>query len=444
LQDPLRNILESYRVMAHYPLTFRQIFEGKSEWSDFMPWYYLLKSMAITIPIIVLSGFLLFFVFSKRILAGKDKLNYLFLLFTVIFPVLFVIVEKSNLYSSWRQFLFVYPGIILIASSGFDLLAETIKLRWMRWSIALVAALLIYHPLSFMIKNHPYEYIYYNELTGGLKGAYGNYETDYYFTSQTEASEWLSGYLEKKRPGEKIKVAATYSVSWLFRKHPEILTSWIRFEERSMTDWDYAIIVNRYIPPNQLKEGIWPPKDAIKVIYADKMPICAVIERKSTDDLLGYEALQTGRLSEAVQFFSDAVKDNDTDEMIFYNFGAALYKNGNKAEGEKALKKCLELNPEFELAILYLGNIARSEGRMDEAAAYYEKVIAANRKYYEAYVSLAELKMGKDTKGARKLLRECLTLNPRYKAAIIALGDTYRESDPGIARRYYEQAKKVN
>ena len=55
LQNPLTNILRSYRVMAHYPDTFRQIFEGKVEWSDYMPWYYLLKSMGITIPLIVLS-----------------------------------------------------------------------------------------------------------------------------------------------------------------------------------------------------------------------------------------------------------------------------------------------------------------------------------------------------------------------------------------------------
>ena len=66
LQSPVRNVLESYRVMAHFPDTFRQIFEGKVEWSDFMPWYYLLKSMSITIPLIVYRGFCLFFVILER------------------------------------------------------------------------------------------------------------------------------------------------------------------------------------------------------------------------------------------------------------------------------------------------------------------------------------------------------------------------------------------
>ena len=76
-QSPLSNVLESYRVMAHFPDTFRQLFEGKVEWSDFMPWYYLPKSMLITIPIVVISGFLLFFIFSKKVLQ-EGKSHYLF------------------------------------------------------------------------------------------------------------------------------------------------------------------------------------------------------------------------------------------------------------------------------------------------------------------------------------------------------------------------------
>jgi hypothetical protein len=56
LQSPVRNVLESYSVMEHFPDTFRQIFEGKVEWSDFMPWYYFLlfllfmKNQIFTVP----------------------------------------------------------------------------------------------------------------------------------------------------------------------------------------------------------------------------------------------------------------------------------------------------------------------------------------------------------------------------------------------------------
>jgi hypothetical protein len=444
LQDPLRNIVESYRIMSNYPVTFQQIFEGKVEWSDYMPWYYLLKSMAITIPLVVTVGLILFLYFSKRVISDSKWLPYLLVLFTVLFPMIFVIIQNSNLYSSWRQFLFVYPGIVFLSASGFNSLFASSRKRYFPLIITGVIAALSLHPLVYMIKNHPYEYIYYNELTGGIKGAYGKYELDYYFTSQREASEWLIGYLEKNNRTEGIKVRATYRVDWEFRNQPGIQTSWLRYEERSMVDWDYAIIVNRYIPPFQLLNGIFPPDNAIHVIRAGSVPVCAILERRTTEDLEGYIALKEGRYEASSAHFERAIEVNSSDEMIFYNFAGALYRTGRQQEADSVLKKGLELNPESDLILMYLGNIAKAEGRKGEAITYYERVIEANRKYFDAYVSLAELLTDSDMQRARHLLRDCLKMNPRFKPAINALGDTYLQTDPGIAKKYYDMASAIN
>ena len=173
LQDPIHNLWKSYRLMAQYPDTFRQLFEGKVEWSDFMPWYYLPEYLAITIPVIVLSGLILFFIFSKRIFSSKASFIYCCIVFSVLFPVIFVILEKSNLYSAWRQFLFIYPSIVLLSSIGFLQLFQLFKNRYLCWSLITLLALLSIHPFKFMIFNPEYSYIYYNQLVGGLKGAYG-------------------------------------------------------------------------------------------------------------------------------------------------------------------------------------------------------------------------------------------------------------------------------
>jgi tetratricopeptide (TPR) repeat protein len=444
LLSPLRNVLESYRIMAHFPGTFRQIFEGKVEWSDFMPWYYLSKSMIITIPLVVLTGFILFFLFAKNILKDRKGIYYIFLLFTFFFPLVFVIYENSNLYSSWRQFLFLYPAMVLIASTGFsELLVYFRNLKFIKWSFVLFILLMSYHPLKFMIQNHRYSYIYYNQLVGGLKGAYGNYETDYYYVSQTEAAEWLQGYLKEKKDSGRIKIKATYSVSWLFRKYPKIETSYFRYEERSLSDWDYAIVVNRYIPPFQLKNKIWPPANAIHIIYADEVPICAVLQRRSKDDLNGYNALNEGRNDDAVKYFKKTLQADNSDEMIFYNFATALYNAGKYNEADSALKEGLRLNPYFQPILMYLGNIAMSQKNNDAAIGYYEKVIKADRKYFEAYINLAQLLAEKDLKKARDLLRTCLTMNPSFKPAVMALADTYRASDPDIAKKYFDLANSL-
>lgn len=443
LQNPILNPFKSYQVMLQYPDTFRQLFEGKAEWSDFMPWYYLPEFMAITIPLVVLSGLVLFLIFSKRIFGGGKAFAYSCILFTIIFPVLFVLLEKSNLYSGWRHFLFIYPGIILLSAIGFLQLFRFIKSRYLAWGLVILLVVLSFDPVKFMIQNPQYSYIYYNQIVGGLKGAYTRYETDYYFVSLKEASEWLIKYLGEEKRHDPVKVRANFSVKWFFRNNPEIQNDYFRFEERSMYDWDYAIITNRYIPACQLRNKTWPPGNAIKVIYAAGVPVCAVLERKSKDDYWGYESFQNGNMKESVKFFEEALKINREDEMIFYNFASALIEDGQFERADSALKKCLELNPDFDLALMYLGNIAILKGSTDEAIGYYEKVISANRKYFDAYVELSKLIADKDVMKARDLLRSCLTMSPEYKPAIIALADTYRLSDPEVAKKYDDLANTI-
>lgn len=443
LQNPIVNPLKSYQVMLQYPDTFRQIFEGKVEWSDFMPWYYLPEYMAITIPIVVLTGLALFILFSKRIFSSGKAFSYSMLVFTIIFPIIFVILERSNLYSAWRHFLFIYPGIVLISSVGFFQLFQSIRKRYLLWIISVFFTLISLHPLKFMILNPAYSYIYYNQLVGGLNGAYSKYETDYYFVSLKEGSEWLIRYLKEKNIKGPVIVRANFSVNWFFRNHPEVQTGYFRNEERSQYDWDYAIITNRYIPVNQLINRIWPPENAIKVIYADKVPICAVLERRSKDDLLGYEALINGKPKEALKYFDQAIKKDNKDEMIYYNFASALFDDGQIEKADSALKKCLEINPDFDLALMFLGNIAKAQNRNKEAVEYYRNVIKVNRKYLEAYVELSGIIVKDDVVKARDLLVKCLNIDPQFKPAIIAMAETYRTSNPDVAKKYDELAKTI-
>jgi tetratricopeptide (TPR) repeat protein len=129
--------------------------------------------------------------------------------------------------------------------------------------------------------------------------------------------------------------------------------------------------------------------------------------------------------------------------MIYYNFATALFDDGQYEKADTALKKCLKINPDFDLALMYLGNIAASQNKTDEAVEYYEKVINSNRKYIEAYVELSKLIADKDVGKARSLLRTCLNLSPRYKPAIVELADTYRASDPEIAKKYDDLANSI-
>ena len=112
------------------------------------------------------------------------------------------------------------------------------------------------------------------------------------------------------------------------------------------------------------------------------MPVCVVLERRSKDDLKGYNALQKERTDEAINYFEKALKADKRDEMIFYNFAAALYNKGNYQKADSLLNAGLNINPDFEPILMYLGNIARSQDRTDEAILYYEKVIKRQQEVF--------------------------------------------------------------
>ena len=440
LLNPILNVWKSYVVMTRFPTTLQQLFEGKMEWSDLMPWYYLPKYMAITIPVIVFAGVAAFVVFSKKIITRENLFKYGFLWFSVLFPVIFVIYEKSNLYGSWRHFLFIYPSIVLIAAIGFSQLIKYLNHQFLITTAIVFTLLLAFHPIRFMAQNHPYYYLYYNQLAGGLNGAYTKYETDYYYHTVGEASKWLKNYLKENKQEDGIKIAANFSAAWYFRDQPGIQTYYCQYDQRSQHDWDYMVVANSYIPVNQLKEKIWPPANTIHVIYADRVPVCAVLKRRTKLDLEGYDALKRGDAVNATRFFDEALKINTQDELIFYNFATALVREGKIDSARLVLQSALKINPGYEPVLMYLGNIAVKQNKPDEAIRYYESLIGYNCKYFEAYVGLSKLLMDKDLLKARGLLKTCLTMNPAYKPAIQSLADTYRKSDPEVARKYDDLA----
>ena len=441
--NPILNVWKSYQVMTQFPTTLMQLFEGKMEWSDRMPWYYLPKYMAITIPLIVFAGLAAFIALSKKIITHDNLLKYAFLVFTILFPVIFVINEKSNLYGSWRHFLFIYPVIILLAAIGFTFIIKYLKKIYLISAALLAALILVWHPLRFMIVNHPYYYLYYNPIVGGLNGAYGKYETDYYYHTIREGSEWLNQYLANTKQEGVVKVAGNFTLSWYFRNQKNVETFYCQYDQRSQKDWDYMIVANSYIPAYQLQNKIWPPQNAIHVIYADQVPICAVLKRETKLDLQGYEALKRGDTATATTNLANALKINIQDELIFYNFAAALVKEGKLDSARLVLQSALKVNPEYEPVLMYLGNIAVTQNNRDEAIRYYETLIGYNRKYYDAYVALSKVLMEQDIKKARGLLKTCLTLDPVNKPAILALADSYRKSDPEVAKKYDELANSI-
>ena len=59
-------------------------------------------------------------------------------------------------------------------------------------------------PVFALVHMHPYQTAYFNTLVGGVGGAHGRYETEYFLLAYREAMEWIA---RQPRPaGGRVKV----------------------------------------------------------------------------------------------------------------------------------------------------------------------------------------------------------------------------------------------
>jgi len=419
----LRNILlnpwKSLIVMGQFPTTLRQIFEGNFIWSDFEPWYYLPKYMLITIPLIVFTGILFFFITIKSIIRGNSHIIYGLLLLFCFFPPIFVILIHANLYGAWRHLIFIYPCLIIMAAMGFNELWQRIKFIPGHSVFTAIFILMMIHPVKFMIAAHPYYYLYYNQLTGGLKGAYSKYETDYYYHTMRSGSEWLKNYMDKNGiKGNKI-IGSNFPVKDYFNNETQLKFNCFKYERRNDYNWDYAIICNSYISPVMLNNGNFPPEGTIHTVQIDNVPVCAVVKRLSKLPFKAGKDFKLKQYKTAEEKYIRSLSFYSKDEFLYYQIGLIMNKTNNTEKSLYYIEKSLNTNPHYEPSLLLHAMLKEKEGNIKMAKMELKKLIKINKKYFQPYVMLSRIEQKQGhTEEAKNILINCLTINPKYQPAL--------------------------
>ena len=164
-----------------------------------LPWYYLIKMIVITSPIIVTISFLIGFIYLVKnfIINIKNKKielkNYgmLMILIILIVPLIIGTFSKPILYNGWRHFYFLYGPIIIIASYGILNLQKFNKIKII-YNILIFITLIFY--LIVNIKNGIGCMAYYNFLV--KNNSNNNYERDYYAVTTTDSLKSLVDFLD--------------------------------------------------------------------------------------------------------------------------------------------------------------------------------------------------------------------------------------------------------
>ena len=188
--DTVQRLFQSINVANAYPWQGGVLFEGEVLPAKDLPARYLPEMISIqfteTAIILFISGMLLGF---RKILKREALIPFVLFLVWFVIPLTVIILSDSVVYDGFRQILFLVPPLFLMTGFALDWIFARIRNLTLRLVIfALIAIPGIYSIISL----HPYEYIYFNSLVGGVRGASGQYELDYWATSYREAALFLN------------------------------------------------------------------------------------------------------------------------------------------------------------------------------------------------------------------------------------------------------------
>jgi len=127
--------------------------------------------------------------------------------FAALFPAAFVLATGSAIHNGFRHMLYILPSVAVLAALSWRALLDRLwpVPRWRYAFLALSAACALFSA-SVLARLHPYQYVYYNALVGGPAGAYGRYESDYWFVTGQEGVAILRSALEKDAGRSPAKV----------------------------------------------------------------------------------------------------------------------------------------------------------------------------------------------------------------------------------------------
>ncbi len=213
--NPIRGLL----LFSEFQYGIRTLLAGQVYQMANVPRLYVPIYILIRLPLLTLFGasLAIMLMLLPRLAAGSSPLRrraLALVALTVFFPLACQVIWHGPAFTGLRHFLFVVPALATLAGIGLDA-AVTVLARRGRLvasgGIALVAACFLVDAVT-LVRLHPYEYLFYNPVVGGLEGASRRYDLDYWFSSMPEALNQLEAHL-RAEPVDAGRPAQIYSVA---------------------------------------------------------------------------------------------------------------------------------------------------------------------------------------------------------------------------------------
>lgn len=215
--NPIRGLL----AFSEFHYGIRTILAGNVYEMAHVPRLYVPIYILIRVPLVMLFGATLgmMLVLLPRLATGSTQLQQRdigLVLLTVILPLACQAIWGGPAFDGLRHFLFVIPALAILSGIGLDTTLTalaTYNRVVASGALGAVTACFLLNAVT-LFRLHPYEYLFYNAIVGGLEGASRRYVLDYWFDSMPEAIHELEAYLRHTEPVDAShRPARVYSVA---------------------------------------------------------------------------------------------------------------------------------------------------------------------------------------------------------------------------------------
>lgn len=241
--NPIGRLLEASHSYTTSTTNMPVLYFGKIFYSgQNIPWHYPIGIISVTTPIMIsiffLLGFINLFIYSKF-----PKKNRLFILLWFLVPLSRYLKPHMIVIDDIRHFMEVVFPFAVISGFGAYRLIEFLKRKVMiNTAVCLFVFYLIFQNVSY----HPYQTSYFGELIGGIKGADGKFDIEFWASAYKPALQYLNKYVPQN---SKIIVAMAPDIAKLYLRQD--LT--INLDQKNLpgadskiySESDYTVILNR-------------------------------------------------------------------------------------------------------------------------------------------------------------------------------------------------------
>ncbi|GHT13145.1 hypothetical protein AGMMS4956_08850 [Bacteroidia bacterium] len=320
------HIVHSLTFVQHHPVGIPFVWNGVYHDSLNLPPYFMGKSYGLTIPPFVFVGAILMLLSINKLRKNYPGFQWCFLVFTVLFPILYLWLSHSPIYQGWRHTTFVYSSFVPLVAIGFYEtylgFGKKFKGTMQQWLFPIFLAVLMLPTVAWMVRNYKYTYAYWNVFAGKQQGYF---DLDYLHTAAPVALDWLlQNKLTDTTRRYTIAVKSRNAGAYAYTKnYPNI--SFVYSDEMTYaeTPCDYYITNTMYIT-HDIMRRMFPPKGTVHVEKVDNNPICAVVA-KHPAEAEGIALVKAGNNAEGMAKLEQAYAYAPNNYGLWYWMGVGYF-----------------------------------------------------------------------------------------------------------------------